>query len=239
MRSVAGLAVVLGCVFPASATAENKIAVAKVSYTGYVPYVEVSGTVDPACATEGCRWYPAIRVAPTAEACAGSTETPWQGGLQQSGGSARPFSVRYPTSNGARPEVACLVVFDTDSETTRVVAWAAYDVPPDGQTWTPPPGSPAGSGSSPAPAGSAPSPGAARPGGSGVQGTSDRAFSRAMAGAKLNRALRKRFGRRWTRARSRSVSCIARSIRTFRCTAKFGGRTVRANVTRKRVTFVR
>lgn len=239
VRRLAGLFVVaVSLAVPASASADSSIAVAKVSYTGYVPYVDVSAVADPPCAADTCRWYAAIRIASSPAGCEASRETPFTSGLERGGGPPRRYATRYPTSTGARSETACLIAYETDTETTRVLASATYEIPPQGGTWTPPgPSSPGAPGAG-APGASAPP--AAKKAPSSTQGQSRQAtFSRAAAGRKLNRALARRYGRRWTRARSRSVSCTARSIRTFRCTARFGGRTVRALVSRGRVRYIK
>lgn len=241
MKRLAVLAGLAGALaLPASALATNSIAVSKVSYSGYVPYVDVTATADAPCAVDTCRWYAAIRIASSAEGCATTNETPFTGRLESGGGGQRSYAARYPTSTGARTEYACLVLYDTDSETAKSVASVAYTVPPQGQTYTPPAG---GAPSTSTPAASAPAaaPPAAKTPTSGQSSPSKSAptFSRAAAGRKLNRALARRYGRRWTRARSRSVNCTAVTIRTFRCVAKFGGRTVRARVTRKTVKYTK
>lgn len=241
MRRLALLAGLAGAlVLPASAAATNTITVTKVFYSGYVPYVDVSMTADPPCAVDTCRWYAAIRIAASAEGCAASSETPFTSGLERGGGGQRAYRTRYPTSTGARTEFACLVLYDTDSEKASVASSVAYEVPPQGGTYTPP-GSTSQSGAAPASGGTSsgsPKSGSTKSGAPSKQSKAPRAFSRFAAGKKFNRSLTRKYGRRWTRARSRSVSCTARTIRTFRCVARFGRRTVRANVTRSRVRFI-
>lgn len=210
--------VLAGLAFPAAANATNSISVRQVTAPSSTAVVETFGTVDAACSAANCRWTVQIAVAETASACPTTNRVAFISDLQPPGTGTTSFALNYQTPSGLRPETVCLRVYDTVTQGTRVVAAFDYTVPAPGGTWAPPTTT------------TTPTSGVA-----GVSASSPklaRDFALRSAGGALHRSLRRRYGSRWNKASSRTITYSAVSNRAYSFTVKFGGRTIRARVSR-------
>lgn len=211
-------ALAAGLVFPAGASAANTISVSQAVGSGSVAVVDAGGTVDTPCSNAECRWQMQVVAGANAADCATSNRVIFISDLLAPGSGTTPFAVRYETPVGPRSESVCLRVFDSNTQGTRVLASFDFPVPASGATFRPTaPASPPASGVAGA---SAASPALAS------------GFALKSAGAALHRSLKRRYGRRWNVAGSRSVDCNAVSSRSYSCTIRFDGRTLRARVSR-------